>query len=445
MALTGSPRLAFTVVLRLADGARGDPAWARWDEALAAPPRGLGADAAQTAATAQPFKRYPGGDPYFAEYVQHVLFPPHPAVGTAERRIHRPLSTRLILGRAVPGEWELDVDLVECLTVGLPPSRSYGLVHLSTSAALTTDEILACAWILQRRYNPPAHPEIHLELRRGADSFPMRAAWPLAALARHLFGSAHPEASHRAWIGAIALTPDDVNVGDEPALRRALALGNQALGYSRRAVARDPEGTRERTLFLAAQEAVIHGRGGAFTTSLPDLTSTLYNVRSYWVEAILFGIIRHDYSEGYAVALGALGGDPLSPAVDELYRDWLAFRNTLSWTHLSTTRDPPQELLARTEVALGTKRLFGEMDQNFASYVAQRDRLSNEKQDRALASLQVYGATFAAVSTVAGVLQAVGDGWIDRAGERIAAAAILLVLGVVVFAVTGRFVRRSAR
>jgi hypothetical protein len=334
------------------------------------------------------------------------------------------------------------VDLLETVRVALRPHHAYGLIHLSSSARLRLDEVLACTAILQRRFNPPLSPQVSLEVRRGAERFPVAGAWPLAALATQLFGSAHDDASHRAWVGGIARTPDDVTPDDEAAWRRALALGNLALPWSRQAVARDPEAAHRRTLYVAAQEAVIHGRGGAFTTRLKEVRGLVYNVRSYWLETVLFGIIRHDYVEAFAVELGELGGDPLSDAVDDLYLQWLRFRNTLAWTHLSTTRDVPQELLGRVEAALGTPRLLREMEESFNTYVAQRDRISAEQQSRSLNALQVYGATFAAVSTIAAGLQTAGEGLIDRASERATVALLLALLGFAVFLATRRFANR---
>ena len=232
-------------------------------------------------------------------------------------------------------------------------------------------------------------------------------------------------------ICSIAPMPDRSYEGSVDIWRRAVAQGD-SLEEATAKLARDPNRDDARRVELRDATALIFGRAAVFTHA-GDPRSYLFNVRSYWGEVLLFAQVQHSYLEAYADRLAELGADPLGTDVDHLFEDWLTFRNTLWWSHLSPATDVPQKLLPRARAELGTQALFDELAQSFSTYVEQRQRRSEDRLAGALTALQVYGAVFAAVGTVAATLQVIADGVFDCWPARIAVIAGLLVIGAAVY------------
>jgi hypothetical protein len=433
-----APRLAFTLILRLANGANAPQGWSSWSNAGEV----LGEPAMTAAETRPPYKRYPlDGHAYFAEHVGKALFPPLDAQHGG-RWLKHPRGLELRLFATDVTTHTLSIDLLEMVKFELPPHLSFGLVHLTFAGTASTQEMLDCAAILHTRYREPSTievPRIELAVAGKAGGEPLVGREPLVALARKVFGTAHVGLSRGAWICAIGAPPADVEGEHIAGWRRALARGF-TLDRAMHAIARDPERNERQTERLGPFTALVLGRSAAFTTNGPP-PAPLYNVRSYWAETLLLAIVQHDYLEGFAVELGELGHDPLGRPVDELYVNWLAFRNVLGWSYLSTSSDVPQRLLKLAHSGLGTEPLREELEHAFATYIAQRQRRSDDAQEASLTALQIYGAVFAAVGTVAATMQVIGDGLFDCWPARLAVLAALVALGAVVYVVMRRRVR----
>jgi hypothetical protein len=424
------PRLAFTLILRLEDDARPPSGWTDWKEAATV----LGKAATDDAQTEAPYKRYPlDGHAYFADHVERALFPPSDAQ-CGGRWLHRPDRRELRLGAADCATYTLSIELLEIVRFDLRPYPSYGLLHLSFVGEPSAQEMIRCAALLHRRYRKSSdidYPRFEVAQADQGSAQPLRGTAPLKALAQEVFGSAHRNLYRQAWICAIAQRPPEIAGDDVAAWRRALGRG-YTLEDARDAIEDDPERNQRQTTILGPFAAVILGRSAAFTND-DRPAAQLYNFRSYWAESLLLAIVQHDYLEGFAVKLGELGQDPLGRPVDALYVNWLAFLNVLGWSYLSTTTDVPQRLLTAAGYGLRTPSLRDELDKAFATYVAQRQRRSDDAQEGALAALQVYGAVFAAVGTVAAALQVIGDHLFDDWPARIGALLGLAILGAVVY------------
>lgn len=431
-------RLGFTLILRLPDAAQPPSAWATWTHAADL----LGVAATESPEHWTPYKRYPiGGHAYFAEHVGRALFPP---VGTSRggRWLHRPVQHRLRV-RAAHGEvYDLSIDLLELVKFDVAPHLAFGLVHLACAGQPSAQEMLECSAALHERYREPStvdEPALEITVAGQIHGKQVMSREPLAALAELLFGSAHPTLSRRAWVCVVAQRPAEIVEEDAGAWRRGLARGFSLVDAAA-AIRNNPERNEHQTVRLGPFTGLILGRSAAFTSDeMP--AAGLYNVRSYWGETLLLAIAQHDYLESFATELAALGQDPLGHRVDELYVRWLGFRNALGWSYLSTTSDVPQRLLKHAHVGLGTEPLREELEQSFATYVAQRQRLSDDAEEAALAALQVYGAVFAAVGTVAAALQVIGDGLFDHWPSRIGVLAALALLGAAVYLLMRRRVR----
>ena len=430
--------LAFTLIVRLPDGFGPlSDDWADWQRSREV----LGERAFAEPHTEAPFKRYPGSEHrrYFAAHVERVLFPP--ADAASGRRSIRLPDQALLLGAEDRPEFTLAIDLLEIVCVGLAPHHTYGLIHLSAADELEPDAVVRCASALGERYRRSDVDRPFLAIAGPEAREPLEGNWTLRALASALFGAAHPFAGDRSMICSIARVPDALPAGAVDLWRRALGQGD-SLEEAEAKLARNPDRDERRRVELGEVTGVIFGRAAVFTHG-GDSRSYLRNVRSYWCEALLFAHIQHSYLEVYADRLAELGADPLGTDVAALFEDWLAFRNTLWWSHLSPVTDVPQKLLPRARAELGTQALFDELEQSFATYVEQRQRRSEDRLANALAALQVYGAVFAAVGTVAAALQVVGDGLFDCWLARVAVIVGLLLIAVTVYYLIRRRVDRA--
>jgi hypothetical protein len=157
----------------------------------------------------------------------------------------------------------------------------------------------------------------------------------------------------------------------------------------------------------------------------------------------LFALIQQTYLEIYAEELGRLGGEPVAQPVDELFVQWLAFRNILWWQELSYTRDVPGRIVECVHHELNTMQLFHELERAFATYVEARRHRSEDAERVALRGLQVYGAGFAAVSAAAAVLQVAGEDYLARA--RLVVLLALLALGALAAIATRLLLARRDR
>jgi hypothetical protein len=395
------PELAFTLLARLPDGfAPPEHPWQRWDT----PSDLLAID------TSPVQKRYPGARRYFAPQVERVLFPPGPMADKDRGRwVRQPVADSLELQQEGSRRVTLSIELLEVVRVALQPGVTFGVVQLSGIDSDSPDRMLLASELLATRYRwEPEAPSFTL-IRDGVRT-PLSGNEPLWSLAAALFGDAHPELMHRVHIVVAARMPDVVVEADEAIFRRALGRGHRMID-AREALLDEPDRDAARTNQIGAATVTFFGRSTS-VTHREEPEPWLYNVRSYWSEAALFALIQQTYLEIYAERLGRLGGEPLAQPVDELFGEWLAFRNVLWWRELSYTTDVPGRIVERVRNELNTLPLFHELERAFATYVEARRHHAENAERAALRGLQVYGAGFAVVSAAAAVLQVAGEGYL---------------------------------
>ena len=413
------------LVVRLADPAPGDMQlrWHRWQEAEGQPKHGLSADAARRPDEVPPHKNLPTGEwPYYTTHVERILFPRDPVVSTAHGRADRwlccPDDLRLGLGRSRSGIRWARIDLLERLT---PPvsSRSVGLIHLSLPADTSfRDDEATLRWAVDLRTafrTSPFTRALQFLLAGELGDRSLRDARPLRALVEALFGDPADDLERRFYTILLATEPNFARTADADSetrlrgWRRALARNSSAVIKGIAAERADPEKAGRLTLPVGPFTAVVLGRSTALSGPARLLNGvTARNFRSYWSESLVFALLQHDQLERIAERLAALGVDPTSPSLDDLHDQWLAFRNVLWWSQLSTRADVPQDLVRLIRMELGTERLFGDLDGDFAAYIERRRRRLDDAQSRALSNLQVYGASVATTGTVAASLALVG-------------------------------------
>jgi hypothetical protein len=323
---------------------------------------------------------------------------------TGRRWIRGPVAASLEIGgeHGLP-EIVLGIELLEVVRGPLRPDVTFGVVHLSARVPDDGDAMLRCSRLLSTRWRDSASDGPTFAVVSGVARTVLLGHEPLRALAIHLFGDAHPNVMHRAHIFVAARLPPGVALADEPAWRRAIGRGH-TLERAAAMLSEKEQRDDDRTERIGGATATFFGRSTALTHRL-QADDWVYNVRSYWSEAVLFALIQQSYLETYAKDLGRMGGDPLSKRVEDLFRDWVAFRNVLWWRELSYRTDMPRRLLVHVHRDLNTDALFGELERAFATYVEARRHRTEDAERAALRGLQVYGAAFAVVSATAAVTQ----------------------------------------
>ncbi len=421
--------------MRLDDGyrPRSDDDWSSWEQAEQV----LGAAPLRRPHELPPHKRYPRAGHYFTPQVAQALFPPD--AGGGGRWIRRPGGLVLRIGAANSTTFALHADLLEVVQFALAPHVTYGLMHLTVPDPIRADQMLSCSGLLMTRYRKSDVNSPRFELVDGSEAEVLRGNEPLTTLAGVLFGSAHPTLSRRAHVCAVARIPDEVADGDLSAWRRALGRG--ATLAQAKAALRDAPSRDDKRRTEVGQATVLVFALSTSVTHRAKPGDWLRNVRSYWVEALLFALVQHVYVENYAVRLATLGSDPLSEPIGKLYVDWLSFRNVFWWRRLAAT-DVASTLRALADTELGTTSLFEDLEASFSTYVQERSRRTDEREAKSLRSLQVYGAAFAAVSTVSAILQVAGEDYLDCLAAQVAVCGSLVGLGVGVAVGTSRWLRK---
>jgi hypothetical protein len=436
------PDLAFTLLLRLPDGYQPDgQSWIDWRySSNVVPPATYGDPHDEP-----PFKRYPGTREYFTPQVEAALFPAPTGKGAPGRRwIRRPPALSLEIGDAEQTSFQLRVDLLEVVRLSPAPNVAFGIAHLSVPGHPSAADMLECSRLLSTRYreSPEASPIV--VVGDGSKLIVVEGHTPLLEVTKYLFGAAHVEVHLRAYLFAAARVPDDLTPDELPAWRRALGQG-QTLKAAHAALAADPERDDRRNLRLGPTVATFFGRSAAHTHR-GDPAASLRNMRSYWSEVVLFGLIQYAYIEEYAKSLSRLGGDPLGREINDLFVRWLAFRNTLWWHHPSFTTDIAERILRRVHRGLRTHALYEELESGFGTYVEARRHRAEESEGRAIRSLQIFGAAFAAVSTVGTIMLVAGQGYLKTSTDQIVAVLSLVAVGLIVGGfVTVWLTRRNQR
>jgi hypothetical protein len=418
--------LSFTLLVRLPDGHRPPSSeWIDWRHARRLVPQAFYGDPHDE----PPYKRYPGTRDYFAPQVEETLFPTRSSRSAQSGRwITRPVSWSISVGPGSAPTYELAVDLLEIVRVELRPHIAYGLAHLNLVGSTDSNGTLVCSRVLMTRYRATDETKPSLDLRVGADTHRLAGNKPLASLAEALFGGAHPNAGDQAYAFVAARIPDDVSENDVAAWRRALGQGVD-LARAKETLEREPAHDDHRMVRLGPTLATFFGRTAVHTYQ-EHPSAALRNVRSYWAETVLFALIQHAYIETYAIELARLGGEPLGPEIDDLFVRWLAFRNILWWQHPSFITPVPRRILRRAQSELKTEPLYDDLATGFTTYVEARRHRAENLESRALRALQIYGAAFAVVSTLAAVMQVLGVSYVDTTEEQIGYVVLLALVGL---------------
>lgn len=390
------------LVVRLESGLPGDGnlSWHAWDGAVGAKPHGLSETAPLNPTAVAPFKRFPGDDdwPYFNAHVNQLLFPPGNEHGA--RWLCCPDNLSLDLYRRNGQSRRARVDLLERVTTPLEPGCTFGLIHLSLEPSQKPDAPDSLWWAWAIRTN----------LRRGKEPFRMALGdkdlaptRPIRALVEELFGDPHRYLEQSLYTVLMAEHPPPGGApSQEQAWRRALAKRRGTAKV--RAWSQQYQDKEDRqTVHYAGATGLILGKCTAFTVSEPIDGTYARNLRSYWSESIVFGLLQQACLEDFQHRLAEVG-DPLKPEIEDLHADWLSFRNSIWWSQLSTSTEVPQELVSRLREELGTERLFDDLEGDLATYSAQQHRRAEDTQAEALANLQVYGSGLVVLTTLATII-----------------------------------------
>jgi hypothetical protein len=377
-------------------------AWRRWYDVSDAAEDGFDAQAWRRPDQNSPHKQLPTENrlPYFTPNVQQLLFPRDPSSTTSGSHPTRwlccPSDLWLDIGHERENCRRARIDLLERLLVPLAPLRSIGLIHLTLLSASNEDSEATLRWSndLRQMFPQAAGPRFFLDGDLGEHSLQPR---PYQALVKALFGDPHKDLERRLYsmifakepsVPADALSENDVYLAG---WRRALARGSRHAKDGERAEQRDPQKSAAQRASLGTVDAMVLGRGAAFTTPEQYFNgSYARSFRSYWSESLVFTLLQHERLEYFAARLAELGLDPSTESLDDLHMEWLAFRNVLWWSQIAMTTDVPQTLLNLLRAEYGTERLFSDLEGDFATYTAQRRWRVEGEQTRALANLQIY-------------------------------------------------------
>jgi hypothetical protein len=425
--------LALLVVrLRSDRPSEGELCWHAWDAASGAEPHGLPEDAARRSTWDEPFKRLPGEGswPYFNAHVERLLFPPGNERGA--RWLCCPGQLYLELAKEDGGpRRQTRVDLLERLTTPLDSGSTIGLIHLSLLPTTEPDAPDTLWWnraITSTFSRDEELPEFVLRQEgRRADLAVRR---PVRALVEELFGDPDPHLERSLYTVTMAGHPPDRRNPDELGdWRRALA-GRRLTTKPPYQSEREMQREERQTVRIAGTVGLVLGQSAAFT--LPGSVTGSYarNLRSYWAESIVLGLMQQDCLEEFQRRLADMG-DPLNPSVERLNRDWLKFRNMLWWSQLSSGSEFPQELVSRLRAELGTERLFTDLEGDLATYSQQQHQVAEGEQATALANLQIYGSGIVVLGPLTTVIGLVGANGCLLA--TLIVASFLVAVGVSVF------------
>jgi hypothetical protein len=433
--------LAFTLLLRLPDGfapPQNAPEWTHWRRAASVVPQAEYGDPHDE----PPYKRYPGTRAYFSAPAQETLFPAHDQSRRSGRWVRRPAGWSVTL--APEGEWgiELGVDLLEIVRARLAPQVSFGIAHVSVDDGLTLAQMLAASTALATRYRPADKDTPTIAVVKGSQPTECTGSEPLRAMTVALFGAGHEFVALRAYIFAAAQVPAEIEDDALAAWRRALGQGHER-ARAERAYARNPERDRQRTERFGDAEATFFGRSAALTFR-DDPSASLRNIRSYWAETVLFGLLQHATSSTTPCSSPSLGACRLAPRSSSFTASGSPFATCSGGKHPAFTTDVPNTILRHTHRGLETRALYAELESSFSTYVEARRYSEQEVESQALRALQVYGAAFAVVGSAAAIMQVAGEEYLDTRTARAAAILGLIALGVLAVWLATRALRRRA-
>lgn len=399
--------------------------WHAWDESPGAEPQGLPEGIGGTSGWVAPFKHLPGDDalPYFNPHIEQLLFPPRNERGA--RWICCPGNLAIEIGARGGGRRLARIDLLERVTTPLEPTRTFGLIHLSLLPKEKPANDPGILWWKRATFSPFRQGDVaKLNLLDGKKVIELRNGRPVRALTKELFGDPDPyleRGLHTVVMARHLPEPDEPQ--DPEVWRRALV--------SPFGTASSTDEAQSGELSFASTTSITRGNAAVFTLEeRKEITKfDARNFRSYWTESIVFGLMQQDCLEEFQRRLAAIR-DLRDTSIERLYGDWLEFRNVLWWSHLSS-RPIPQKLLSALRDELGTERFFTDLEGDLATYSEYQHQCTEDRQETALANLQIYGAGIVALSPLTTMIGLVG-----ATGPLLAfllVAAALIAIGVSFF------------
>jgi hypothetical protein len=399
-----------------------DLCWHPWEQAADAGTDGLPVEINNNSTSESPFKRMPrdGGWSYFNDHVEQVLFPRENARGGRWLCCPSEMHLEFAVRNGRPTR-VARVDLLERLTSPLEIGCTFGLIHLSLEPCDQAAAPTTLAWA-RAVSSPFRHYRAwsKLDLVRGDERTSLAVQRPIRTLVADVFGDPDPNLERSLYSVLMAQLPADrqADSGEEGEWRRALAKRWYEVKPPHEENLDAAERERHQTDRVAATTSLLLGRNATFTLSEDIDGKYARNLRSYWAESIVFGLLQHDSLEEFQRRLAAIG-NPLDPEVQALRRSWLKFRNVLWWSQLAVSSAIPQVLLKRLRNELGTERLFTDLEGDLATY-------SEQQQAEALANLQIYGApfvVFGALVTAIGLFD-----FTNRQLETLVGASLLIAI-----------------
>jgi len=337
---------------------------------------------------------------------------------------------------------EIRVDLLEHVWVRLGPAVQVGIALVHLQLDCPSERLVGVIHALRE----PLVRDARLSLITDGPPVRLGPSRPGLAAIGHLIDSVSPQG----WLYtlSVARPPRAVDAIRRPQEQRewARALARATTPQkAAEAITRDPDKARRLELPLGPHLITVLGRGAgiALADRLPrDLAATQRYARSYWAEAVGFGILQLLALQRIAERMGALAGDPASRhELDDIHEEWLAFRQRLWWSSLSAQTAVPGEILVRFHAESPSRQLFDDLTADMETFVTRRAAQRARDQERALVRLQTGGAGLASAGVVAAAL-AVGLQNVDLSvAWRIGIPVAILAIAALVSWATARVLR----
>lgn len=145
--------------------------------------------------------------------------------------------------------------------------------------------------------------------------------------------------------------------------------------------------------------------------------STLRNLRSYWLQGTIVGILQHQLIKRFANELGLAGSDISTDKMGDLYGRWLTFGNLVWWSELTYARPPTDRLLRTYRKAVNLQGTYSDLSTDFDTYSSFSERnfeKAERKHDRdtrdTLSRLQVLGTAVVIIGVGAAISDILGKG-----------------------------------
>lgn len=263
---------------------------------------------------------------------------------------------------------------------------------------------------------------------------------------------------------SITKVSGDSETLDGPPLDPASTNGDPGDLFLSQMASLNPEPNETSTFSPSGRLRAASSWRGLVITNNKGLTdSDLRNMRSFWLQGWLIGLIQLQTLKAFAAELAIMGESYKSPKeLGSLYEKWLEFRNTAWWSDLVYDSPTVEKLLRQHREIMDTERFFSELSEDFEVYVersrqlvmsqeAERQEREAERQeaearakekerddrDRLLRNLQIFGVPLILVGAWATYREVAAYANLDEpglvSGESVAVMAVAVGIGFVVW------------